>query len=67
MDIESSDSASKDAFWMTEVEESQGSSWPCSWEIPCETTTTRQVTVKPLIHTEGLYVDFFFSPLNIFC
>ena len=39
--------------------ESQGSSRPCSWEILCETTATRQVTVEPLIHTTGFYIDIF--------
>ena len=39
--------------------ESQDSSCPCSREILCETTATRQVTEKPFIHTAGFYIDIF--------
>ena len=38
------------------------------WEIPCETTTTQKVTIKPLIHTTAgtiliivLLIDIFAS------
>ena len=46
------------------MEESQGSSRPCSQEILCETTATRQVTVKPLnAYYRDLYLYFFVASL----
>ena len=47
-----------------EVEENQGSSRQCSREILRETITNQQVTIKPLIHTAGFYIDIF--SLDIF-
>ena len=37
-----------------------------SLEIPCETTATRKVTVKPLIHTTARTILIIVSLIDIF-
>ena len=49
--IKTSNSASKNTFRL-----SWGGGKPCSQEIPCEITSTWQVTVKPFIHITWLYI-----------
>ena len=60
IDIRLSISASKDAGCPVMMER-QGS----ARQIPCGTTATRKVTLKPLIHTSRIFIDMF-SPLETF-
>ena len=67
IDVKPSNSASKDAFCTTVLK------WrKARVVLGCPGNTlwnhcNPAGTVKPLIHSAGIFIDIFFSPLDIFC